>query len=97
MAKCARPKLSPLPEIFVATIFMQPDTSVFEVLMSKIDGRKVSNDVRGAIRIEAIQKWAVGSGLAEAAKNDSWFFQGRTHCLCLSRGFLCIECAHINN
>ena len=56
MATCAHPKLSSLPEIFVATIFMQPDTSVFEVLMSKIDVRKVSNDVREAIRIEAIQK-----------------------------------------
>ena len=42
--------------------------------MSKVDGRKVSHDVREAIRIEAIQKWAVGPGAevtAEAAKNDS--------------------------
>ena len=37
--------------------------------MSKVDGRKLSNDVREAIRMEAIQSWLDGVAPLELAEN----------------------------
>ncbi len=44
--------------------------------MSKVDGRKVSHDVRESIRIEAIQKWLDGikvQSLSKEYATDSSF------------------------
>ncbi len=41
--------------------------------MSKVDGRKVSHDVREAIRIQAIQKWLDGAKVQRLSKERVWY------------------------
>ena len=52
------------------------NTSVFELFMSKIDGRKIPHGVRETIRMEAIQKWLDGATVKSLAEkygtDESW-------------------------